>query len=51
MHLTEWPQFSHIDPHTLAARAANPKVVDGQGTLDANTWREAGWTFRALGRP
>ncbi|WP_328876929.1 UDP-glucose dehydrogenase family protein [Streptomyces sp. NBC_00299] len=51
LHLTEWPQFSHIDPHRLAARATTPKVIDGRGTLNAETWREAGWTVRALGRP
>ncbi|MFF4305520.1 UDP-glucose dehydrogenase family protein [Streptomyces sp. NPDC001601] len=51
LHLTEWPQFSHIDPARLAARTATPKVIDGRGTLDPATWREAGWTFRALGRP
>ncbi|MFD0042694.1 UDP-glucose dehydrogenase family protein [Streptomyces anulatus] len=50
LHLTEWPQYSHIDPHRLAARATSPKVIDGRGTLNADTWREAGWTFRALGR-
>ncbi|WP_338684757.1 UDP-glucose/GDP-mannose dehydrogenase family protein [Streptomyces acidiscabies] len=51
LHLTEWSQFSHVDPHRLAARTATPKVIDGRGTLDPVTWREAGWTFRALGRP
>ncbi|WP_406145186.1 hypothetical protein [Streptomyces anulatus] len=40
-----------LDPHSLAARATSPKVIDGRGTLNADTWREAGWTFRALGRP
>ncbi|MFH8737125.1 UDP-glucose dehydrogenase family protein [Streptomyces sp. NPDC017964] len=49
--LTEWPQYSHIDPHRLASRAATQRVIDGRGTLNADTWREAGWTFRALGRP
>ncbi|MFF8882916.1 UDP-glucose dehydrogenase family protein [Streptomyces flaveolus] len=51
LHLTEWPQYSHIDPHHLAARTATPRVIDGRGTLNADTWREAGWTVRALGRP
>ncbi|MGW3929791.1 UDP-glucose dehydrogenase family protein [Streptomyces microflavus] len=51
LHLTEWPQYSHIDPHRLAARAASAKVIDGRGTLNVDTWREAGWTVRALGRP
>ncbi|WP_033328375.1 UDP-glucose dehydrogenase family protein [Streptomyces yerevanensis] len=51
LHLTEWPQYSHIDPHRLAARTTTPRVIDGRGTLNADTWREAGWAFRALGRP
>lgn len=51
LHLTEWPQFSHIDPERLAARVAQTKVIDGRGTLDADRWREAGWALRALGRP
>ncbi|MEU4615198.1 UDP-glucose dehydrogenase family protein [Streptomyces umbrinus] len=51
LHLTEWPQFSHVDPHRLAAHTATPNVIDGRGTLNPATWREAGWTFRALGRP
>ncbi|WP_406154347.1 UDP-glucose/GDP-mannose dehydrogenase family protein [Streptomyces sp. NBC_01023] len=51
LHLTEWPQYGHVDPRRLATRAASPTVIDGRGTLDAARWREAGWTVRALGRP
>ncbi|MFF1460549.1 UDP-glucose dehydrogenase family protein [Streptomyces sp. NPDC058330] len=51
LHLTEWPQFSHVDPHRLANRVTSPKVIDGRGTLNPDRWREAGWTVRALGRP
>lgn len=51
LHLTEWSQFFHVDPYRLAARTTTPRVIDGRGTLDPVTWREAGWTFRALGRP
>ncbi|MEV7190413.1 UDP-glucose/GDP-mannose dehydrogenase family protein [Streptomyces sp. NPDC093510] len=51
LHLTEWPQFSDVDPGPLAIRAGRPTVIDGRGTLDASAWREAGWTYRALGRP
>ncbi|MCX4907379.1 UDP-glucose/GDP-mannose dehydrogenase family protein [Streptomyces sp. NBC_00878] len=51
LHLTEWPQFSHIDPHRLATRVTTPKVIDGRGTLNPDTWRNAGWTCRTLGRP
>lgn len=50
LHLTEWPQFTHIDPKRLAHRAANPKVIDARGTLNTDQWRVAGWITRALGR-
>ncbi|WP_327742785.1 hypothetical protein OHO28_51645 [Streptomyces europaeiscabiei] len=50
LHLTEWPQFSRVDPHSLAARVTTPKVIDGRGALNPALWCEAGWTLRALGR-
>ncbi|WP_327320440.1 hypothetical protein [Streptomyces sp. NBC_01235] len=43
--LTRWPKSFFF------ARTASPRVIDGRGTLNAGTWREAGWTARALGRP
>ncbi|WP_274558975.1 UDP-glucose dehydrogenase family protein [Streptomyces spiramyceticus] len=51
LHLTEWPQYSHIDPHHLTTRVAQTNVIDGRGTLNPDCWRKAGWTYRALGRP
>ncbi|WP_343238753.1 UDP binding domain-containing protein [Streptomyces sp. SID8374] len=50
LHLTEWPEFSRVDPGQLARRVADATVVDGRGTLDVDVWRTAGWTVRALGR-
>ncbi|MFJ4962645.1 UDP-glucose dehydrogenase family protein [Streptomyces sp. NPDC088729] len=50
LHLTEWPQFRHVDPERLARRVRTAKVIDGRGTLDLGSWRRAGWTVRALGR-
>ncbi|QKW44256.1 UDP-glucose dehydrogenase family protein [Streptomyces microflavus] len=50
LHLTEWPEFSHVDPGQLARRVADAKVIDGRGTLDVDAWRAAGWTVRVLGR-
>ena len=51
LHLTEWPQYTDIDPATLTPLAASPRVLDGRDGLDPAQWREAGWTYRALGRP
>jgi UDPglucose 6-dehydrogenase len=51
LHLTEWAEFRQIDPAAVAERVAVRHVVDGRNALDATAWRNAGWTYRALGRP
>jgi UDPglucose 6-dehydrogenase len=51
LHLTEWREFRDLDPAALAEVAARRQVLDGRNALDPARWREAGWTFRALGRP
>ncbi|MFF0298179.1 UDP-glucose dehydrogenase family protein [Kitasatospora sp. NPDC004614] len=50
LHLTDWPQYAAQDPSALARHVAAPVVIDARGTLDANRWRTAGWSFHALGR-
>jgi UDPglucose 6-dehydrogenase len=49
--LTEWAEFRETDPVKLASVVAAPRIVDGRNALDPATWRAAGWTYRALGRP
>ncbi len=49
--LTEWQEFIAMDPEELGAVVASRKIVDGRNALDAETWRAAGWHYRALGRP
>jgi UDPglucose 6-dehydrogenase len=49
--LTEWVQFREIDPEILGQVVAHRRVVDGRHALDPETWRAAGWQYRALGRP
>jgi UDPglucose 6-dehydrogenase len=51
MHMTEWEEFRDLDPDVLGSVVARKYVVDGRNALDPTVWREAGWTFRALGRP
>ncbi|MEU3755145.1 UDP-glucose/GDP-mannose dehydrogenase family protein [Streptomyces olivoreticuli] len=51
LHLTEWREFRELDPAVLGAVAASRHVLDGRNALDADAWRSAGWTFRAMGRP
>ena len=49
--LTEWQEFCDADPEELGQVVAKRNIVDGRNALAADPWREAGWTYRALGRP
>ncbi|MFH8728787.1 UDP-glucose dehydrogenase family protein [Streptomyces termitum] len=51
LHLTEWREFRELDPAELASAVASPVLLDGRNALDAERWRAAGWTYRAMGRP
>jgi len=51
LHLTEWAEFREMDPAALSAVVRRRNLVDGRNALDPVQWREAGWTYRALGRP
>jgi len=49
--LTEWAEYRALDPEVLAEHVAGRHVLDGRNVLDPAQWREAGWTYRGLGRP
>ncbi|MET7363999.1 UDP-glucose/GDP-mannose dehydrogenase family protein [Streptomyces sp. NPDC005562] len=51
LHLTEWQEFRDLDPAELAAAASTPLILDGRNALNPTSWRTAGWTYRAMGRP
>ena len=51
MLLTEWREFRAMLPEEVGARVARRNIVDGRNVLDPVSWREAGWVYRALGRP
>ncbi|MGW7431885.1 UDP-glucose dehydrogenase family protein [Streptomyces sp. NPDC054861] len=52
LHLTEWREFRDaLDPAELGEVVASRVILDGRNALDANRWREAGWVYRAMGRP
>ncbi|MFI8966181.1 UDP-glucose dehydrogenase family protein [Streptomyces sp. NPDC053493] len=52
LHLTEWREFRDgLDPAELAGVVSSPVVLDGRNALDPARWRDAGWTYRAMGRP
>jgi UDPglucose 6-dehydrogenase len=49
--LTEWREYVDLDPVALGGIVRARHVLDGRNALDAVRWRQAGWTYRALGRP
>jgi UDPglucose 6-dehydrogenase len=49
--LTEWQQFRDLDPEAVGETVRHRRILDGRNALDPQRWREAGWTYRALGRP
>jgi UDPglucose 6-dehydrogenase len=51
LHLTEWQEFRELDPVVVGQYASVHRIVDGRNALNADRWHEAGWTYRALGRP
>jgi UDPglucose 6-dehydrogenase len=51
LHLTEWQEFRDMDPDLLGVVVAERSILDGRNALDPQRWRDAGWTYRALGRP
>ncbi|MEU5402182.1 UDP-glucose/GDP-mannose dehydrogenase family protein [Streptomyces sp. NPDC005963] len=51
LHLTEWREFRELDPAELGGVTTSRILLDGRNALDPAKWREAGWTYRAMGRP
>lgn len=48
--LTEWSEFSIIDPNKIAEKMKFKQVVDCRNILDKSRWIEAGFTYKGLGR-
>jgi UDPglucose 6-dehydrogenase len=48
--LTEWPEFSEIDPGAIASRLLYPRVVDSRNVLDKEKFVGAGFSYRGVGR-
>lgn len=48
--LTEWPEFTGLDPAVAGELVAHRRVIDGRNCLDPAAWRAAGWSYRGLGR-
>jgi UDPglucose 6-dehydrogenase len=48
--LTEWPEFTDIDPSAIASRLLHSRVVDGRNVLDREKFVGAGFSYRGVGR-
>lgn len=48
--LTEWPEFTSIDPDDVFRLMNNKAVVDGRNILDPQHWKSSGFQYRGLGR-
>lgn len=48
--LTEWREFTGLDPVATAGLVRRPVIIDGRNALDAAAWRAAGWHYQGLGR-
>ena len=49
--VTEWAEYVALDPRQVGQLVASKLIIDGRNVLDAAAWRDAGWTYRGLGRP
>lgn len=49
--VTEWKEYRQLDPVEVAGLVRTPLVIGGRNVLDPTAWREAGWTYRGMGRP
>ena len=49
--LTEWAEFRKLLPSDLEPVVRKKVIIDGRNCLEPTTWRDAGWTYRGLGRP
>ena len=48
--VTEWSEFTTLDPEVAARWVATPRVIDGRNCLDATAWQAAGWDYVGMGR-
>ena len=48
--LTEWAEFTTLDPKTLGGTVRGKVVVDGRNCLDRDRWKSAGWRYIGMGR-
>lgn len=48
--LTDWSEFTRLDPRQTAALVRRRRIIDGRNRLDHDRWQLAGWTVQGIGR-
>ena len=48
--LTEWKEFTDVNPQEVGQRLKSKMVVDGRNVLDRDAWQAAGFTYKGVGR-
>jgi len=49
--VTEWKEYRELDPIEVGKLVKDKLIIDGRNVLDPAAWRNAGWTYRGMGRP
>jgi UDPglucose 6-dehydrogenase len=47
--LTEWPEFTALDPDDLGGLVKRKNIIDARNALSPELWLGSGWSYRALG--
>jgi len=50
MLLTEWSDFTSLEPDQLGSVVKERAIIDGRNALDPGRWEAAGWSYRGMGR-
>ena len=48
--LTEWSEFTNLDPVVIGSKMRSRNVVDARNILNATRWRGAGFVHIGVGR-
>lgn len=48
--VTEWPEYTGLDPVATRELTAGAIVIDGRNALDRGAWVNAGWRYLGMGR-
>ncbi|MXP20155.1 nucleotide sugar dehydrogenase [Gordonia sp. HNM0687] len=48
--MTEWAEIRDLTPEQLSEPVQQRVLIDARNCLDPDVWRDAGWTYRGIGR-